>query len=292
MSNILTTPEQPTIMPVTQFLTPISHDRAQALSANHANKMLRKEVCLNTLAVYAVHYYLLDECDLWSEPEASHSTHPVYQMLDAAAGLTLPRDLYIPEVGRIDCCALLPNQTEITIPQENIAQTVAYVAVRFKPDTLQEVELLGFFRSFDPSDPYPVVEIGDTDVGWQPMAALEAYLEERYKLQQFKNSDAPTIQHLQNLGFIESGNEDELSDDHDLDILWARFCYTYRQEREFAKDNFRAILQHRTEMLQKSKDLATADRDSDAAAKDAELEQVIEQVVNDLVTKFGEIFAA
>ncbi len=267
-----------------QDLTPFAHDRAHSLALLQP-VLIRKQVVLNVLAVYAVHYYLDYECDLWSEPEASHSTHPVYQMLDAAAGLTLPRDLYIPEVGRIDCCALLPGQTEITITEERIAQTVAYVAVRFKPDTLQEVELLGFFSGFDPNAPYTTVKVGDLDAGWQPMEALAADLEQSYKLQEFKNSDAPTMQFLRSI--TEAGSEDESSDSYDLDVLFARLSYRYRKEPKWAKNNFRAILLPRAEMLQKDKDLATANRESDEAiTKNAALKNV----VDDLVTKFREIF--
>jgi Protein of unknown function (DUF1822) len=180
--------DQLKIEPIVQFLTPRSHDRARAIGALQPTPTLRKQAYLNTLAVYAVHYYLLDHCDRWSEIEASDSTHPIYQILDGAAGVDLARDLLIPQVGNVDCCVLLPNETAIAIPAETLCDRAAYVAVRFHQNSLEEVEMLGFFASFDPVDAYTKVEVGNQKAGWQPMSELGEYLDKYQKFQDLRES--------------------------------------------------------------------------------------------------------
>jgi len=180
--------DQLKIEPIVQFLTPRSHDRARAIGSLQPTPMLRKQAYLNTLAVYAVHYYLLDKCDRWSEIEASDSTHPIYQILDGAAGVSLSRDLLIPQVGNVDCCVLLPDETAIAIPSETLCDRAAYIAVRFHQNTLEEVELLGFFASFNPIRAYSKVEVGDQRAGWQPMSELDDYLDKYQKFQDLRES--------------------------------------------------------------------------------------------------------
>jgi len=184
--NIAMSNDQLKIELIAQFLTPRSHDRARAIGSLQPTPMLRKQAYLNTLAVYAVHYYLLDNCNLWSEIEASDSTHPIYQILDGAAGVPLSRDLLIPQVGNVDCCVLLPDETMIGIPAETLCDRAAYVAVRFHQNTLEEVEMLGFFASFDPVDAYEQVKVGDRTAGWQPMSELGEYLDKHQKFQDLR----------------------------------------------------------------------------------------------------------
>ena len=180
--------EQLKIEPIAQFLTPRSHERARAIGALQHTPALRKQAYLNTLAVYAVHYYLLDHCDRWSEIEASDSTHPIYQILDGAAGVPLSRDLLIPQVGNVDCCVLLPDETAIAIPSETLCDRAAYIVVRFHQNTLEEVEMLGFFASFNPIRAYSKVEVGNQRAGWQPMSELGAYLDKYQKFQELRES--------------------------------------------------------------------------------------------------------
>lgn len=186
--NTIMSNEQLKIEPIVQFLTPRSHDRARAIGSLQPTPILRKRAYLNTLAVYAVHYYLLDKCDRWSEIEASDSTYPIYQILDGAAGVSLSRDMLIPQVGNVDCCVLLPDETTIAIPSETLCDRAAYIAVRFHQNTLEEVELLGFFGSFDPVDAYEEVEVGDRSAGWQPMSELGDCLDKYQKFQDLRES--------------------------------------------------------------------------------------------------------
>jgi|GEM_PF-1208418 len=221
------------IEPIAQELTPLSHDRARDMGSLQPTPALRKQVYLNTLAVYGVHYHLLYECDLWSEPEASDSTHPIYQILDGVAGIGLPRDLLIPKIGHVDCCALLPDQTTIDIPVETINDRAAYIAVQFDRDTLEVVELLGFFTPFDPNAPYAEVEVGDVEAGWHTMSELSKHLSKEQKFQDFKQSDDPLMQSLR-----------EIEGLPELDNLLAQFSHLARRSgsKDRMEEKFLGVL--------------------------------------------------
>ena len=119
-----------------------AHEKAQHLAAQQKTVSQGKQVYLNTLAVYAVSYYLkwlqiesdLEECD---------------RSLDL-----LPTgnsaDLLIPDCGRLECRSVLPQEKYLTIPAQATEERIGYVAVQFAED-LNRVQLIGFLPSVAPT---------------------------------------------------------------------------------------------------------------------------------------------
>jgi len=115
------------------------HSRARHLAAQQSTVEKGKRVYLNALAVYAVHSYLkwlqiptnFQESDCWN---------PVKAALSNAA------DLVIPNVGTLECCPVLPQETVILLPDNE--NRIGYVAIQFQ-ESLDSVQLLGFAPAFD-----------------------------------------------------------------------------------------------------------------------------------------------
>jgi hypothetical protein len=95
-----------------------------------------KQVYLNTLAVYAVNFYLncMGIKTNWS---ASYSCNSIRQILADVA------DLEIPDVGLLECRPVLPKMQAIDIPPEAWSDRIGYVAVQLD-ESLQMATLLGF----------------------------------------------------------------------------------------------------------------------------------------------------
>lgn len=113
-----------------------AHTRAKQFQRHHANPRKAKQVYLNTLAIYAVHFYL--EC-LEFEPDwaASDSGNPAQQALLEGA------DLVVNGYGKLECRPVLPDSDQMEIPAETWANRRAYLAVQLS-ESLREATILGF----------------------------------------------------------------------------------------------------------------------------------------------------
>ena len=124
------------------FTVPISleaHALAQRFRNKHRNPQKAKQVYLNTLAVFAVQFYL--RCmGIQTSWQGSLSCHPLIQTLMDIA------DLEIIGLGKIECLAVLPNEQIIHIPPEVCSDRIGYVAVQFE-QSLEEATLLGFVKT-------------------------------------------------------------------------------------------------------------------------------------------------
>lgn len=120
------------------ILSRSSHDRAQKFYALQENPHKAKQVYLNTLAIYAVNYYL--NClGLETNITAGDSWNPVLQTLMDSA------DLVVKDRGKIECRPVLPNSQNCYIPSEVWSERIAYVAVQLNKE-LTEATLLGSMR--------------------------------------------------------------------------------------------------------------------------------------------------
>ncbi|MEL7038554.1 MAG: DUF1822 family protein [Cyanobacteria bacterium J06592_8] len=131
-----------------------AHSKARQFSAYHAQVSKAKQVYLNTLAVYAVQFYLncLDfEVDL----EESFCEDPVMQALMNIA------DLKIKNCGKIECCFILESQQSCQIPPEVQAERIAYVVVQLN-NSLTDAHLLGFVDKFE-TDILPINSLQSLD---------------------------------------------------------------------------------------------------------------------------------
>lgn len=115
---------------------------AHQLAENFLSKQPKhraKQVYLNTLAVYAVRFYL--ECmQIKTNWEDCDSYDPVMQILMDVA------DLEVHNLGKLECRPVLPGTNSVQIPQEVWSDRIGYVAVQFD-ESLEKATLLGFVEA-------------------------------------------------------------------------------------------------------------------------------------------------
>ena len=121
------------------FTIPLSieaHERANQRKQGISNSENAKKIYLNTLAVYAVNYYL--DCmgfeTNWSNADDSNPW--MLNLIDLA-------DLEVKNIGKIECLSVLPDAEYLEISTEVRSDRVAYVAVQFN-QSLKEATILGF----------------------------------------------------------------------------------------------------------------------------------------------------
>jgi hypothetical protein len=124
------------------FTVPLSFE-AHAIAQHYQKQQLlplkAKQVYLNTLAVYAVDFYL--RC-LGFELDANQndSRNPmIVKMMDVA-------DLWVKQLGRLECRPVLPDTKVCQIPPDAWSDRIGYVAVQMS-QTLKEATLLGFTQT-------------------------------------------------------------------------------------------------------------------------------------------------
>lgn len=112
------------------------HHEAEQFRKNQSSSQKGKQVYLNTLALYATRFYL--DC-LGYEPDLTNSDglNPVQQMLLGTAALA------VTGYGQVECCPVLPGETEVEIAPELHYDRIAYVAVQLD-DSLRTATLIGF----------------------------------------------------------------------------------------------------------------------------------------------------
>ncbi len=137
---------------------PLEQDaRSLALqfASEQANPPKGKRVYFNTLAVWAVNYFL-EWMELETDINGGDSWHPgIRAVFDVA-------DLVLPGIGKIECCPVKVGEQAISLPSEVRENRIAYVAVEFA-EPFDKVKLLGFI---------PAVGIGD-DTEQIPLSALK-----------------------------------------------------------------------------------------------------------------------
>jgi hypothetical protein len=144
------------------FPVPLSfsaHARAEELRRQQSNPQIAKQVYLNTLAVYAVDFYL--RClGVETAIEESDSQNPLCLKFMNVA------DLQVKLVGKLECRPVLPDVTDLEIPAEVRANRVGYLAVQFDR-SLKQAQILGFTTTAT----MPLVQLQSID-------ALPAYLQQ------------------------------------------------------------------------------------------------------------------
>jgi Protein of unknown function (DUF1822) len=131
----------PTVEPLI-FTVPLSFE-AHALAQHYQKRQFlplkAKQVYLNTLAVYAVDFYM--RC-LGFEVDANQNdsrNSMIVKMMDVA-------DLWVKQLGRLECRPVLPDAELFQIPPDVWSDRVGYVAVQMS-HTLKEATLLGFTQT-------------------------------------------------------------------------------------------------------------------------------------------------
>jgi Protein of unknown function (DUF1822) len=126
-------------LPLTIPLSFEAHSLAQKYSERQFSPQKAQQVYLNTLAIYAVDFYL--RCmEFETDWSASDSHNPLMlKLLDVA-------DLDIKEIGKIECRPILPNAEFCAIPPDVWQDRIGYVAVQLS-QSLQDANILGFTKT-------------------------------------------------------------------------------------------------------------------------------------------------
>jgi hypothetical protein len=113
-----------------------AHDLAVRFRRQHRDSQKANQVYLNTLAVYAVNYYL--QClGIETDWESSQSWNPVIQALMNVA------DLKVSHRGTLECCPILAGERIGCIAPEAQTERIGFVLVQLNA-ALTEATLLGF----------------------------------------------------------------------------------------------------------------------------------------------------
>lgn len=127
--------------PFTVPLTAANHQIAEEFYRQHSNPHKARQVYLNTLSVLAVNFYLT--ClGIQTNFEQSQSWNPALQVLLDSA------DLWVYDLGRLECRAILPDAKVCVIPPQVWSDRIAYVVIQLNSD-LTEAALLGFVSSVE-----------------------------------------------------------------------------------------------------------------------------------------------
>jgi hypothetical protein len=138
------------------------HQQAERFAQFHHSTCKSEQVYLNTLAVYAVNYYL--QCLGFSTAlESSDSWNPVMQALADVADLT------IENYGRLECRPIDISATTVEIPPEVWQDRMGYLVVELD-ELLESARLLGFLKQVDTT----VVQLEEL----QPLDQLSTYLDQ------------------------------------------------------------------------------------------------------------------
>ncbi|HAA28739.1 MAG TPA: hypothetical protein DCE56_14945 [Cyanobacteria bacterium UBA8553] len=152
------------------FTVPLSscaHHLAEQFRRKQSNQKKGKQVYLNTLAVSAVNFYL--RCmGIETDWEVSQSRNLVMlSVMDVA-------DVEIPNLGKLECRPVLPQDKVVYIPSEVWSDRIGYVAVQFD-ESLRVATLLGFSPT-----------AGNGELPISELRSLEDLLEHLRQIQQTK----------------------------------------------------------------------------------------------------------
>lgn len=137
-----------------------AHQLAQQFHQQQPNLKKAKQVYLNTLAVYAVEFYL--RClGIETNLQASESWNPALQTLANTA------DLQVKDLGKLECRPVLPEEQICQVPPEVWFDRIGYVAVRLDR-ALTQATLLGFVPTVNKEE-FPLGQL-------KPLEELPEYL--------------------------------------------------------------------------------------------------------------------
>jgi len=193
---------------------------ALQFASEQANPPKGKRVYFNTLAVWAVNYFL-EWMELETDINGGDSWHPgIRAAFDVA-------DLVLPGIGKIECCPVKAGEQAISLPSEVRENRIAYVAVGFA-EPFDKVKLLGFM---------PAVEIGDEteEISLSELKPIEELLDYLYRIESGISELQPEIEEL-----ISSLDEDDPVEKAVREILArqsiaeivAKFNRVYRSHEE------------------------------------------------------------
>lgn len=130
-----------------------AHRLAKQFAAEQDNPEKRKQVYLNTLAVYAVHRYLH-----WLQIETNFTTSDSWNPLLRSRWNVA--DLWLPTIGKLECRPVLPEEKVIELPEEVREDRIAYLGVQFS-ERLDYVQILGFKAAVEEAVSPKVISVSE-----------------------------------------------------------------------------------------------------------------------------------
>ena len=192
---------------------------AEKFAASQPTAEQSQQVYRNTLAVLAVNTFVQElRCE--TDLDAGDSWHPAIRMFHNVA------DLFLPGIGKIECCPVKVGQQAISLPEVR-ENRIAYVAVGFA-EPFDKVKLLGFM---------PAAGIGDDteEISLSELKPVEELLDYLYRIESGILELQPEIEEL-----ISSLDEDDPVEKAVREILAhlsiaeivAKFNRVYRSNEE------------------------------------------------------------
>jgi Protein of unknown function (DUF1822) len=117
-------------------LTGEAHQIARQRSDSQLSPKRVQRVYLNSLAVYATHFYLKCmeiEAESFFESDVSMPTIEEFSTLEISG------------IGTLECCPILPSDRTVRIPEETWGDRIGYIAIQFN-ESLTTAHLLGFIQ--------------------------------------------------------------------------------------------------------------------------------------------------
>ena len=113
---------------------------ALQFASEQANPQKGKRVYFNTLAVWAVNYFL-EWMEMETDIDSGDSWNP------ARRAVVDVGDLVLPGIGKIECCPFQLGESAISLPEVR-ENRIAYIAVQFA-EPFDKVKLLGFIPAVE-----------------------------------------------------------------------------------------------------------------------------------------------
>jgi hypothetical protein len=157
------------------ILSPSAHRRAAACRQAHHGTPMAKQAYLNTLAVFAVEFYLTCMGVTTHTQNSDCGDAIARSLLDVA-------DLLLPNLGTLECRPVMPRASSMWVPPEVWCDRIGYVAVQLDPK-LQQAQLLGFTKTVV-TEEVPIHQL-------QSLAQFLTYL---HTLQPVASTHPPLIQ--------------------------------------------------------------------------------------------------
>ncbi len=115
-----------------------AHRMAENICRQTTSPQSAKQIYLNTLAVYAVDFYL--KCmGIETDLSASDSQNPINLIFSTVA------DLVVKDLGKLECIPVVADSNYVEIPLEAWSDRIGYVVVRMS-DSLRSATILGFVQ--------------------------------------------------------------------------------------------------------------------------------------------------
>lgn len=138
---------------ITIPITSTFREQAKRLAAEQTAPQKQERVYRQTLTILAVVEYLQ-----WQgydvKPENSHCWNPVTRTLSDVA------DVFVGNVGRIECLVAEPSAQTCEIPPEAQQERIGYAVTSLEE---KQVRLLGFVPMFDPEDVPDELELDELE---------------------------------------------------------------------------------------------------------------------------------